>query len=504
VKNNLFISSIVTAIAVFSLLLSAQAKSNVPEEVTLIKNVNIWNGKSDGLMEGYDVLIVRNLIKKVAKDIPTSGTYEVDIKGGNVKELSVHVGIDAYSINVIDEKGEAQKKEVKVNVIDGGGRTLIPGLIDMHSHLAIHEGMLDGRDGFDQMAIGAISQERMRSYLDQGFTTARDAGGNVLGLAKAERLGRIPGPRIYASGAFLSQTGGHGDTGRFNDFPGEQDYLEKHSFSFIVDGKDEIIKAARQNLRIGATQIKIMAGGGVASEFDPLHMTQFSLEEMKAAVDTAADYGTYVMAHAYHDSSVNRAIDAGVRVIEHNFLVSEDTIKRMKAEGVALSAQSIISLVTFANPEQITFFSADQQAKGKRVNQGASQMFEWARKHELLIITGGDMFGVADGPRQAVNMTKMKDVGFSPVEILKMGTSSAAQVLSWSGEMNPYKDAYPDLTPDEKAKKGNGLGVIEEGAYADMIVIDGNPLEDVSLIEDYNKNMKLIIKNGKIWKNTLP
>jgi len=383
-------------------------------------------------MQGYDVLIVRNLIKKVAKDIPTSGTYEVDLKGGNVKELSVHVGIDAYSINVIDEKGEAQKKEVKVNVIDGGGRTLIPGLIDMHSHLAIHEGMLDGRDGFDQMAIGAISQERMRSYLDLGFTTARDAGGNVLGMAKAERLGRIPGPRIYASGAFFSQTGGHGDTGRFNDFPGEQDYLEKHSFSFIVDGEDEIIKAARQNLRIGATQIKIMAG------------------------------------------------------------------------GVALSAQSIISLLTFANPEQITFFSADQQAKGKKLNQGASQMFEWARKHELLIITVGDMFGVADVPRQAVNMTKMKDVGFSPVEILKMGTSSAAQVLPWSGEMNPYKDAYPDLTPDEKAKKSNGLGVIEEGAYADMIVIDGNPLEDVSLSEDYNKNMKLIIRNGKVWKNTLP
>jgi imidazolonepropionase-like amidohydrolase len=200
---------------------------------------------------------------------------------------------------------------------------------------------------------------------------------------------------------------------------------------------------------------------------------------------------------------VNRAIDAGVRVIEHNFLVSEETIKRMKQEGVALSAQSIISLVTFANPEQITFFSADQQAKGKRVNQGAAQMFEWARTHDLLMVTGGDMFGVADGPRQAVNMTKMADVGFSPVEILKMGTSTAAEVLSWSGEMNPYKDAYPDLSPEEKAEKGVGLGVIEEGAYADVILIDGNPLEDITLIEDYHNNMKLIIKNGEIWKNTL-
>ncbi|MCP4401797.1 MAG: amidohydrolase family protein [bacterium] len=497
------LKSLVVATLLLATAAFAQANAEVPAEVTLIKNVNVWDGRSDGLKEGYDVLIVRNLIEKVAKDIPTSGTYEVDETSGNVKDLSVHVGINAYDIKVIDEKGEVETKEVKVNVIDGGGRTLIPGLIDMHSHLSIHEGMLDGRDGFDQMAIGAISQERLRSYLDQGFTTARDAGGNVLGLAKAERLGRIPSPRIFACGGFLTQTGGHGDVGRWNDQPGSQNYLSDNGFSYMVDGKDEVIKAARYNLRAGATQIKIMAGGGVASEFDPLHMTQFTLEEMKAAVDIAADYGTYVMAHAYHDSSVNRAIDAGVRVIEHNFLVSEETIKRMKAEGIALSSQSIISLVTFANPEQITFFSPDQQAKGKRINQGAAQMFEWARQYELIMVTGGDMFGVADGPRQAVNMTKMKDVGFSPVEILKMGTSNAAEVLSWSGDMNPYKGAYPDLSPEEKAEKGVGLGVIEEGAYADVVLIDGNPLEEITLIEDYKNNMKLIIKNGEIWKNTL-
>jgi imidazolonepropionase-like amidohydrolase len=502
-KSMICIAALFAALVMTVAAVPTQAVDKLPSEVTLIKNVNVWDGRSDGLKEGYDVLIVRNLVRKVAKDIPASGTYELDAKSGAVKEISVHDGIRAYSISVIDEEGKAEKKEVKVNVIDGGGRTLIPGLIDMHAHLSIHEGMLDGRDDWDQMAIGAISQERMRSYLDQGFTTARDAGGNVLGLAKAVRLGRVPGPRIYPSGGFLSQTGGHGDVGRWNDQPGSPNYLSANGFSYMVDGKDEVMKAARYNLRAGATQIKIMAGGGVASEFDPLHMTQFSLEEMKAAVDTAADYGTYVLAHAYHDSSVNRCIDAGVRVIEHNFLVSEDTIKRMKKEGVALSSQSIISLVTFANPEQITFFSPDQQAKGKRVNQGAAQMFEWARKHKLLMVTGGDMFGVADGPRQAINMTKMKDVGFSPVEILKMGTSNAAEVISWSGEMNLYKDAYPDLTPEEKTKKGIGLGVIEEGAYADMVLIDGNPLEDITLIEDYNKNMKLIIRDGEVWKNTL-
>lgn len=426
----------------------AQKDKEKPKTL-LIKNVKIFDGVNEKLMSG-SVLIEGKLIKQI---------------------------------------GESIQAEKGVSVIDGGGRVLIPGLIDMHAHLAIHEGMLDGRDGFDQMAIGGLTQERMRSYLDQGFTTARDAGGNVLGVAKSHRLGRVPGPKIYASGAFLSQTGGHGDTGRFNDQPGDSNYLTDHGFAYIVDGKAEVMKAARYNLRAGATQIKIMAGGGVASEFDPLHMTQFSPEEMKAAVDVAADYGTYVLAHAYHDSSVNRAIDAGVKCIEHNFLVSEATIKRMKKEGIALSCQSIISLETFANPDQITFFSADQKAKGKRVNSGAAQMFEWAVKHDLLMVTGGDMFGVADGPRQAENMIKMKDVGVSGYQIMKMGTSSAAEVISWCGEMNPYKDGP--------------IGVIKEGAYADMIIIEGNPLEDITLLRDYKKNMKVIIRDGEVWKNIL-
>jgi imidazolonepropionase-like amidohydrolase len=426
---------------------AAHHEDAVPQ--TLVTNVKIFDGVNEALTEG-SVLIEGKLIKEIG--------------------ASVTAGADA-------------------TVIDGGGRVLIPGLIDMHSHLCIHEGMLDGRDGFDQMSIGAITQERMRSYLDQGFTTARDAGGNVLGIAKAHRLGRIPGPKIYASGAFLSQTGGHGDTGRFNDQPGDSNYLTDHGFAYIVDGKAEVMKAARYNLRAGATQIKIMAGGGVASEFDPLHMTQFSLEEMEAAVAVAEDYGTYVLAHAYHDSSVNRAIDAGVKCIEHNFLVSEKTIIRMKQEGIALSCQSIISLVTFANPEQITFFSPDQQAKGKRVNEGAAQMFEWALKHDLLMVTGGDMFGEADGPRQAENMIKLKDIGVSPFKILKMGTSDAAEVISWSGEMNPYKDGP--------------IGVIKEGAYADMVLLDGNPLEDITVLRDYTNNMKVIIRDGEVWKNTL-
>ena len=419
-------------------------------DYTLITNVNLWDGTSDAAQPGMSVLVENNIVTRVASsiDAPRGAT-----------------------------------------VIDGGGRTLIPGLIDMHSHLAIHEGVLDGRDGLDQMAMGALTGNRMLSYLDQGFTTTMDLGGNVLAIAKGVNLGRFPGPRIFPSGGFLSQTGGHGDTGRFNDELGATNVLEEAGWSHIVNGRAEVLQAARHNFRGGATQIKIMGGGGVASEFDPLHAIQFTLEEMQAAVQIAEDYGSFVTVHAYHDASVNRAIDAGVRLIQHNFLVSEETIIRMKEEGIGLSLQGFVALVQFAAADEITFFSEDQKNKGRAVNAGATQMIEWAREHDLLIVSGGDMFGEALGPIQAENLIIEETVGFTPVEILKHATSNAAIVLGWTGEMNPYKYGT--------------LGVIEEGAYADMVLVEGNPLEDITLLRDYENNFKLIMKDGQIWKNTL-
>ena len=425
------------------------AQESAPAQ-TLITNVNVWDGTSKKLAMSQDVLVENNIIKQISSK-----------------------GIDAPD----------------ATVIDGGGRTLIPGLIDMHAHLCIQEGMLVGRDDYDQMAMGARTAKSMTQYLDQGFTTARDVGCNVLGIAKAVNNGLIDGPRIYPAGGFLSQTGGHADTGSFNDLPGRVDDLERHGFGYIVDGKTEVRRAARQNLRSGATHLKLMAGGGVASEFDPLHITQFSVEEFEAAVEVAKDYGTYVTVHAYHDRSVNRAIDAGVRCIEHNFLVSEDTIKRMKKEGIALSVQGFISMIAFANPEDITFFNPDQKAKGKQVNTGAVQMLKWARKHELLMATGGDMFGPAYNGSQALNMTILATIGFTPYEIMKMGTSNAAEILTWSGGMNPYKYGT--------------LGTIAAGGYADLILVEGNPLDDIKIIEDYSNNFKVIMKDGKVWKNAL-
>ena len=451
------------AIAALTRCVNGQEKEQRSTYI-LIKNVKVFDGTNEQLKDG-PVLIENNLVKSI---------------------------------------GPVNKVPAGAVVIDGKGGTVMPGLIDMHAHHAIHEGMLEGRNSYDQMAIGAMSGERLRDYLDQGFTTTRDAGGNVSGLAKAVRLDRIPGPRIYSSGSFISQLGGHADTGLITDQLGDRDILARSGFGHIVSGKAEVIEAVRHNLRGGATQIKVMAGGGVASEFDPIHMTQFTFEEMKAAVDVAADYGTYVLVHAYHDRAVNRAIDAGVRCIEHNFLVSEDTIKRMKKEGVALSIQSVMSLEAFHpdNVAKITFFSPEQKAKAVMVNSGASQMLKWALKHDLIMVTGGDMFDAANVNRQIENLIQLKTVGFTNVQILRTATSTAGHVLGWCGEMNPYKDAYPNLTPEEQEKKGIGLGVVEPGAYADLLVIDGNPLDEIEVLRDRD-NLQLIMQDGKIWKNTL-
>jgi len=440
---------LVTTVFLASLLSAQSFAESSSAQQTLFTNAMIFDGMNDGLKPG-NVLVEGNLIVKV-------------------------------SAEAIDAPG--------ATVVDGGGGTLMPGLIDMHSHLCLQEGLLEGKEKFDQMAMGAMTAHFLVDYLDQGFTTTRDLGCNILGTAKAINMGRLTGPRIYPSGGFLSQTGGHADTGYFNDQPGYVDDLERHGLGYIVDSVGEVRRAARQNLRAGATQIKMMAGGGVASEFDPIHTTQFSEEELRAGVEVAADYGTYVTVHAYHDRSVNRAIDAGVRVIEHNFLVSEKTIKRMKKEGVALSLQAVMSMEVFAKPEQITFFTPDQKAKASQVYEGAVQMITWAFKHDLIIVTGGDMFGAAFGGRQADNLRTIpeKIPGVTPYQVLKTATSTAAEVLTWSGGMNPYKYG--------------SLGVIEEGGYADVIIVRGNPLASLDALQ--RDNVQFVMKDGVVYKNTL-
>ena len=240
-----------------------QAHIQFEEEPTaqfvLFTNARVYDGKSDVLSEPQEVLIHKNLIRKVGPLVPVP-------------------------------------QDVKLIKVDCGGKTLMPGLIDMHSHIGIQEGMEEGRDKYDQMAMGAMGAHDLLDYLQQGFTTCRDAGGNVLGIAKAVQNGRIPGPRIYPCGAFITQTGGQGDTGCCFDQPGDMDYLEKNGFAHICDGRAEVLKSCRNNLRNGATQIKIMASGSVLGPHNNFHSTQYTTDEMKTAVEVASDHGTYVMA----------------------------------------------------------------------------------------------------------------------------------------------------------------------------------------------------------------
>lgn len=421
-----------------------------PAKSILFVNARVYDGQSDELSEPQEVLVEGQLITAIGHDL--------------------------------EGKAKDQTLIAKVNC---AGRTLMPGLIDMHSHLCIQEGIYEGNTTFDQMAMGAMCGLDLMDYLQQGFTTCRDAGGNVLGIAKAVLAGRIPGPRIFACGAFLSQTGGHGDTGCCFDQPSAMDPLEVAGFAHIVDGRPEMLKAARNNLRNGATQLKIMAGGGVASALDPIHITQLTLDEMKAAVDVANDYGTYVMAHAYHDSSINRCLDAGIRCIEHGFLMSEDTMKRIVQEGCAMSIQAVMSLETFSQPEKITFFTQDQKVKASQVYAGAKQMMELVRKYNPITVSGGDMFGNAYQHRQADNIIAMVTMGgFTPAEALKSATGDAGKVLSWSTGMNPYKEGP--------------LGIIAEGAYADLVVVDGNVLEDVNCLK--RDKIKVVLKGGRCYK----
>lgn len=436
------------------LILAMLVALSANAQTILITNVNVWDGTSDKL-KSADVLIEKNLITQVKANI---------------------------------------KAPEGATIIDGKGGTLIPGLIDMHSHLATSEGLAYGRDEYDAFAIGAIAAHNLTLFLDQGFTTTRGAGGPDLGLAKAVKNGLIPGPRFYPSGPWLSQTGGHADLGYWSDPVDFKDYAELVETSHVVDGRTEIIKATRYNLRKGATQIKLMAGGGVSSVFDPLNTTQFTLEELKTAVDIADDWGTYVLVHAYHDKSVNRAIDAGVKCIEHGALISEPTVKRMADEGIVWSLQGYMGYQSFADPTKMpSFFSEDQKKKAIQLFEGFPKVAKWARKHNVFIVSGGDTFGKAFVKNNIENVIVEPSLGFTNLEALTHATSNPGKMLKEMGFMAIELDPYPD----------GKLGVIERGAYADILIYNGNPLNDLTVLRDYTNNLKLIMKDGKIYKNIL-
>jgi len=437
---------------VFILLLAplwAPAQDDAATHV-LITNATVWDGTSDSATPGMNVLVENNLIKQISAE--------------------------PIAVN----------RSANATVIDADGRTLMPGLIDMHTHIMFKYGVPATRN-MDASEQGAAAHETMQLYLRMGYTTLRDVGGNSLGLSRSLVEGRIKGPRLYSSGGAISSISGHNDLGMLTEDPNENVFTRRGDAN-VVTGPIEVREAVRKILRGGGSQIKIMPGGGVASNFDPLEATTLMEDELRAAVEAAADFGTYVCAHAYNDESINRFLDAGGRCIEHGFLAEEKTIKRMKKLDAVMSLQAYAAYEVFKEPEKIPGFSAENARKGRQVNEGADRMLSWVAEYEVDAFGGSDLW-TFDTLQLVPQDLVVRKRWFSDVEILRQNTSNAGRWLAKSGTKNPYREGP--------------IGVLEVGAYADMILVDGNPLEDVAVLADYDENIKVVIKDGEIFKNTL-
>ena len=417
----------------------------------LINNVQIFNGKDNKLIRG-NILIEGNLIKTIS-----SNTIAID---------TMHA----------------------VKVIHGQGKVLMPGLIDAHVHLLFESVPQMQAMMSDFAMLNLIAAKAAEKQLLRGFTTVRDLGGGALTLAKAIDMGLVVGPRVYASGAFISQTGGHGDFGLPTDVPrkiGALSYAESNGMVAVADGADNVLMRTREQLRQGATQIKLMAGGGVSSDYDPLDVAQYTEAEFKAAVVAAENWGTYVTVHAYTPLAIRTAINAGVKCIDHGQLTDDATAKLMAEKGIWWSLQPFLD-----NPKTTPFPEGSKnRLKQIEMTTGTDNAFALAKKYNIKTAWGTDV--LFDPKIAASQGTKLSAMArwYTPFEILKMATASNAALLRMSGKRDPYQ-------------KGK-LGEISEGAYADLIIVNGNPLEQIKLVEDPDANFLLIMKDGKIYKDIL-
>ena len=385
--------------------------------------------------------------------------------------------------NTIAAIGVSAKPSADAKVIDGKGRTLMPGLIDVHVHLTFGALPLTGLYNPNTTAeqVGTAAAKSASAMLMRGFTAVRDMGGPIFPLKRAIDTGKVAGPRVWPSGAVISQTSGHGDfrtpDERSRRFFGKPSRAEEEGATFIADGRDEVLTATRENLRMGASQIKIMGGGGTSSAYDPIDVTQYTLDEMKAAVDAAADWNTYVAVHAYTPRAIRRAIEAGVKCIEHGQLLDEPTIRLMAQKGTWLSAQNLIP-----NTPSMT---AERRAKRKGVLDGTAQVWQWAKKHGVKLAWGTDILFEPELNFEQSRLILPLKQWFTPAEIVKLITHDNAQLLALSGPRSPYQGK---------------LGVVEVGALADLLLVEGNPLANIDLVADPEKNFSVIMKDGVAYK----
>ncbi|MFT5453293.1 MAG: imidazolonepropionase-like amidohydrolase [Enterobacterales bacterium] len=426
----------------FLFLTSLILSTLVNGQTVLINDVRIFNGVDAKLKHG-NVLVKDGIIKKISKS----------------------------EIVVTDE----------AIVIAGNNRVLSPGFIDLHAHLSLQHPLI--QMNADPLVKGVYAGEAARFYLDSGFTTLRGAGGTHPDFAKAIEAGTIYGPRLYASGAIVSQTSGHGDMRKsFEPHPtmeGNNPYL-LGGVAIIADGVDQTLMAVRENLKSGATQIKIMGGGGVMSEYDPIHTLQPSPSEIRAAVQAASDWGTYVLAHSYTSEAITRLVKNGVKNIEHGNLIDDRTAKLVKKNNVVINAQVFL----FSSAKNIANMSENNKKKLQMVSEGLVNLIRLIKKYDIMTGFSTDLiFGAyTDVGKEFTARSKF----WTPAEVLKQATSNAAKIIRMS-KLNRHGD----------------FGEIREGWVADLVLINGEPLEDISILEDKETAIALVMKNGVIVKNRL-
>ena len=440
------------------------------EQSVLFTNVMVWDGTSKALRKA-DVLV----------------------SGSKIAEIS--------------EEPLNANRSTDMTFIDGGGRTLMPGLIDSHVHFNL---MLDGGPTALENAtweeIGTYAVYAAQEWLKNGFTTVRDMGGMHQGMRRVIDNGLIAGPRIYVAGGFISQTSGHGDfrseSGAVGQFDAAMSNTVRLGISRIADGPDQVTAVSRANFAGGADYLKIMIGGGVSSEKDPLHSEQFTFEELEAAVEAAAQWDTYVAAHVYLDEHIQRGLDAGIKVFDHAQFISEKTARDLKRKEAFISPNvagmnpDLLKHPVYGNPE------GPQYPKVLRFMEESQGLFDVLRSVKPKVVFNSDIV-FTTGPKMRAHLDHEKYAlasGIGNYEALKAMTSTGGKLAALTGESNPYPGK---------------LGVIEEGALADILIVDGDPLSDISAIggnaewldaeprgEDV-PSIRVIMKNGKIYKNTL-
>ena len=320
-----------------------------------------------------------------------------------------NVSVQGCLIESVQPSGEPARDDASRRIIDGDGRVLMPGLIDAHWHATFAAVSVATAISADPAYLHLVAGVEAERTLLRGFTTVRDAGGPTFALKRAIDEGVIRGPRIYPSGAFISQTAGHGDFRTRHEVPrnpcGHLNHMEMAGAVAIADGVDEVLRAVREQLMLGASQIKVMAGGGVASPYDPIDVTQYTEAELRAAVDAAENWGTYVMVHAYTPRSIRQAIAAGVRCIEHGNLVDDPTAQLMAETNTWWSLQPFLD-----DEDSIPVPDPAGRLKQLEVLDGTERAYALARKHGIKVAWGTDtLFDASLAARQGKQLAKMTD-----------------------------------------------------------------------------------------------